>query len=254
MAVTTQRRITFNGAYEGVPGISKIVRGTKYMRGWIMVGHSNAAGGSERMMRYPTSGFDSATAMNDGGPLAIAGADANGGLRVIALEPNVNFAVTAGASTSVTVTNSATSKLVTLTADVATMTAANAVQAVQANAEANKLVMLTYTGTGAGLIAAAVAAYAPYVRLLGVAAGEFDATDVTGSDTTLDPYEHYAQIMQGSIGLVPDSTTPPIAGQMAWVTDNAIVTADWAPLLLPVYCDKVSGGLAFCRLPQMRSA
>lgn len=248
MATTLQRRIEFSGAFEGVPGLAKIVRATAYKRGWIMVGHD------DRMMAYPTGGFNSATASTGGGPLAVAGADANGGFRVIAKEPNVSFQIGPGASTVVTVTNSLTLKVVLLTGPGASLTAAEGVQAVQSNAEANKLVDLTYTGTGAGLIAVAAATSVPWVRILGVAGGEFDATDVTGADTALDKFAHYAQIMQGSIALVPDSTTPPVAGQVGWIKDNDTVTADWAPLLLPVFVDKISGGMAFCRLPQMRSA
>lgn len=250
MATTLQRRIEFSGAFEGVPGLAKIVRATAYKRGWVMVGHD------DRMMAYPTNGFNSATATTEGGPLAVAGADANGGFRVIAKEPNVSFQVANGANTVVTVVNltGLTLKVVLLTGSVAYLTAAEAVQAVQANAEANKLVDLTYTGTGAGLIEVAPATSVPWVRILGVAGGEFDATDVTGADTALDKFAHYAQIMQGSIALVPDSTTPPVAGQVGWIKDNDTVTADWAPLLLPVFVDKISGGMAFCRLPQMRSA
>lgn len=252
-AVTLQRRIEFNGAYEGVPGIAKIVQGTKYMRGWVMVGHYDPANLSDRMMRYPTSGFDSASSLAAGGPMAVAGADANGGFRVIAKEPNVKLQIANGATTSVTVTQSTTFKVILLTADVATVTAAVALQALLGNAQARELIDAHYTGTGAGLIAVFDATQAPFVRMLGVAAGEFDASDAV-ADTALDKFAHYAQIMSGSVGLLPDATSPPTAGQVAWISDNATVTADWAPLLLPVYVDKVSGGLAFCRLPAMRSA
>lgn len=253
-AVTLQRRVEFNGAYEGVPGLAKIVQGTKYMRGWVMVGHYDPANLADRMMRYPTGGFDSASSLAAGGPLAVAGADADGGFRVIAKEPNVKLQIANGATTSVTVTQSTTFKVILLTADVATVTAAVALQALLANAQVRELIDAHYTGTGAGLIAVFAATQAPFVRLLGVAAGEFDASDVPAADTTLDKFAHYAQIMSGSVGLLPDSTSPPTAGQVAWISDNATVTADWAPLLLPVYVDKVSGGLAFCRLPAMRSA
>jgi len=251
-AVTLQRRIEWNGAYEGVPGIAKIVRGTKYKRGWVMVGHFTDS--TDRMMRYPTSGFDSTASLADGGPLAVAGADANGGFRVIAREPNVHLQIVNGATTSVVVNQNTTVKVILLTADVATVTAAVALQALLGNEQAGELIDAHYTGTGAGLIAALTSTQVPWVRLLGVASGEFDASDVTGADTALDKFAHYAQIMSGSVGLLPDATSPPTAGQMGWITDNATVTADWAPLLLPVYVDKVSGGLAFCRLPMMRSA
>jgi len=253
-AVTLQRRVEFNGAYEGVPGMAKIVQGTKYKRGWVMVGHYDPANLTDRMMRYPTGGFDSALSIAAGGPLAVAGADANGGFRVIAKEPNVKLQIANGATTSVTVTQSTIFKVILLTADVATVTAAVALQALLGNDQAGELIDAHYTGTGAGLIAVFAASQAPFIRLLGVAAGEFDASDVTGADTALDKFAHYAQIMSGSVGLLPDATSPPTAGQMGWITDNATVTADWAPLLLPVYVDKVSGGLAFCRLPMMRSA
>lgn len=243
MALTEQRRISFSGSYNGLPGLASVVRATKYKRGWVMVGHGT------RMMGYPTGGFDNATASTGGGPLAVAGADADGGLRVIAKEPNVKLQVANGASAIVTVTNSTTFKLIFLTAPVATATAADAVQYLLGNADAAKLIAVTYTGTGAGLIAAAAATEVPFVRLLGVAAGEYDASDTTGSDPTVDIYEHLAQIYAGTIGLLPDSTTPPVAGQVAWIKDNATVTADWAPLLLPVYVDSISGGLAYCSLP-----
>lgn len=255
MAVTLQRRIQ-TGTYEGVPGIPLIVRGTKFMRGWVMVGHSEPAGGADRMMSYPTSGFDSAVTLVNGGPLAVAGADANGGFRVIAKEPNVKFQIvdaTAGKPTIVTVTQSTIYKIVVLTADVAAVTAVVGMNAVLASSEANRLVDLTFSGTGAGLVAVAAAALAPYVRLLGLSLGEYDASDTTGADVVVDKFAHEAQIMQGCVGLLPDSTTPPVSGQWAWVKDNATVTADWAPLLLPVFVEKVSGGLAYCRLPHQRS-
>ena len=54
MAVTSQRRIGMTGTYEGVPGIPLIVRGTKYMRGWVMVGHNDPEHTGDRMMSYPT--------------------------------------------------------------------------------------------------------------------------------------------------------------------------------------------------------
>ena len=256
MAVTSQRRIGMTGTYEGVPGIPLIVRGTKYMRGWVMVGHKDPALAADRMMSYPTGGFDSAVLAANGGPSIVAGADANGGFRVIAKEPNVKFQIvdaTAGKPTIVTVTQSTIYKIVVLTADVAAVTAVVGMNAVLASADASKLVDLTFSGTGAGLVAVAAAASIVHVRLLGLAMGEADASDTTVDDVVVDKFAHEAQIMQGCLGLLPDATTPPISGQWAWVKDNATVTADWAPLLLPVFVEKVSGGLAFCRLPHQRS-
>ena len=78
-------------------------------------------------------------------------------------------------------------------------------------------------------------------------------SDTTADDVVVDKFAHEAQIMQGCLGLLPDATTPPVSGQWAWIKDNATVTADWAPLLLPVYVEKVSGGLAYCNLPHQRS-
>lgn len=250
MATAELRRIQSSDGYdlEGVPGTTKVLRGNKYKRGWVAVGHHD--GTDDRMMAYPTGGFNSAVTLANGGPLAVAGADANGGFRVIAKQPNVKFQVANGAAPLVTVTESTIYKIVLLTAPVASATAAECVQYVTANAEANKLIDLTYTGTGAGLIAVAAATLAPWVRVLGLFAGEYDASDTTGSDVAVDQYDYAAQIMIGSLGLVNDTTTPAIAGQDAWISDNVTATGNWAPLLLPVLCEKVRGELAYCRLPR----
>ena len=77
-ATATQRRALWLGhTHAPREGVTKALRGTLWRPGWLLVAHN------DRLMPNPTGGFNNANAVNDGGPLSVAGADADGGLRII---------------------------------------------------------------------------------------------------------------------------------------------------------------------------
>ena len=89
-ATTVQRRPKWLGEHCTRHGVNNILRGTKWEAGWLIASHD------DRLMAYPDGGFDNATTAINGGPLQVPGADANGGLRLIAKRRSITFALVNG--------------------------------------------------------------------------------------------------------------------------------------------------------------
>lgn len=249
-AATQQRRITAMGdTLREMPGLSKVLRGLVYHRGCVLVGHG------DRQMPYPTGGFNSAALLADGGPLQIAGENVNGGLRIIANQPNVHFSLANAAALAINVVDAGTIRVITVVAPVATTTAAVLAAALNADANASSLASFTFTGTGAGNIAAATSVLIPWVRVLGLASGPFDSSAwPTGTDEPCDPNAVGVTAYVGELGLEMDESAPPAAGQVCYLTDNQTVTASFSALALPLCCVEVRDGQAMCRLPHRAAA
>lgn len=241
-AATQFRHITERSASDR-QALASILAGTKWYRGTIVVGHGT------RMMAYPTGGFNNANTPTAGGPLQVAGADANGGLRLIAKQPNVRFQMNvsgAGTAVTTTVVDAGTTQDVTVTANTGVI--ANEVQrSILGNAHAASLVQVGTTGTGAGAVANfGTETAVPFVRLLGLANGDIDASaDV--ADVAIDnPCDYPYTVRYGVLGLEMAAAMSAIPGPK-FVTDNQTVTENYAALLLPINCDEIDDGLAFCR-------
>lgn len=245
-AATKTRKIVQRGsAGADIPGLAQILAGAAWKRGWIMCGHD------DRLMPYPTNGFNNANTAAAGGPLQVAGASADGGLRMIAKEAGVQyFQVTVGAGTAVTsiiVSDGGTTRNIAVEANISA-TAATVVAALRARADVMELIDVTYRGTGGAAIAGSaggVPADVPFVRLLGLANGDVDASAEVADVTVSDPIDYPYTIRRGVLGLLPDATFA-LSGRK-YVTDNQTVTENYAALLLPIFCDEVDDGLAFCR-------
>lgn len=243
-AATDQVRITIqrNRASRADANVTKALRGTKWKRGWFLVAHD------DRLMPYPTGGFNSAVTAANGGPLQVAGADANGGLRLIAKQPNVRFVMNvsgAGTTVSTVVVDAGTTQDVVVTANIS-VTAREAQRSILANAHAAMLVDVGTTGTGAGAVADfATETAVPFVRPYGWATSEVDVTG-EASDVVLDPLAQLGAVEYGIGRLLTDGTvmTP---GQV-FLTDNQTVTTNYAALLLPLHCDHLFDGDAYCEV------
>lgn len=106
---------------------------------------------------------------------AIAGADANGGLKVWARQSNVRLQIVGGTSKALGVTVSYANagyidvvlQQATDGGGLTTSTAAAAAEALRAHGLARRLIRVAYTGTGAGLTATTTATTVPVLRLLG---------------------------------------------------------------------------------------
>lgn len=249
-AATQQRRITPMGdTLREMPGLSKVLRGIVYHRGCVLVGHG------DRQMPYPTGGYNSAAPLADGGPLQIAGADANGGLRAIAKQPNVRVSIVNGASLAILVGDPGPDILIAVTCPVASTTASTLAAALNADANASSLASFTFTGTGAGNIFAAISLLIPWVRVLGLASGPFDSSAwPPGTDEPCDPNAVGVTAFVGELGLEMDDSAPPAAGQICYLIDNQTVSANFAALALPLCCVEVRDGQAMCRLPHKAAA
>jgi len=206
-------------------------------------------------MPYPTGGFNSATALVDGGPLQVVGADANGGLRLIGKQPSVQFQIANGASLAIEVGDPGPLLLVSVVCPVASTTANALAAALRANADTAQLLDVAPTGTGAGFVAAFDAATIPWVRILGLASNAFDSSAwPAGTDELADPNATGVSVFVGELGLEIDDTAPPVAGQQCWAIDNQTVTANFSALALPLCCVEVRDGQAMCRLPHRAAA
>lgn len=226
-------------------GPSKVLAGAAWKRGWIMCGHG------DRLMPYPTNGFNNANTAAAGGPLQIAGASADGGLRIIAKEAGVQyFQATVGAGTavtSITVSDGGTTRNIAVTTNVSA-TAATVVAALRARADVMELIDVTYRGTGGAAIAdsaGGVPADVPFVRLLGKAVAEADFSDkVADVDIEVLADAPYTQRF-GVLGLQMAAAFS-VPGRK-YVLDNQTATENYAALLLPIHCVEVDDDLAFCR-------
>jgi hypothetical protein len=240
-AATKFRHITDRGGESfDRPALASILAGTKWYRGTVVVGHGS------RMMAYPTNGFNNANTPTAGGPLQVAGADGNGGLRLIAKRPNVRFELATGAAASVIVTDTGatqTVSVVVVTADDSDL-ANSVVAAVRAHAAASQLLDIVATGNGSSVVGTQVPIDVPFVRLLGLANGDVD-NSASVADVDVDNVNDYPYtVRRGVLGLE-------IAAAMSlpgpkFVTDNQTITENYAALLLPIHCDEIDDGLGYC--------
>lgn len=251
-ATVTERRMdNFSaGTQTGRHGPLKVLRGAAWERGWVLVAHGIQAV-ADRLMPYPTGGFDSAITAINGGPLQVPGADANGGFRVIGKRPNVLFQVVGGAALSVAVIiNPDSSYQVQLTTILASTTAAAAVQAIRGHALASKCVDLNYTGTGGGLTAGLSSTAVPYVRIAGIAGGKADNSGDAVNDATLTFGDRPEQVFFGRWGMYfsGGGSLAMMAPQQVWLVDNQTVDAAYTPLLLPLCCSSFENDIAVCEI------
>jgi hypothetical protein len=240
-AATKFRHITDRGGESfDRPALASILAGTKWYRGTVVVGHGS------RMMAYPTNGFNNANTPTAGGPLQVAGADGNGGLRLIAKRPNVRFELATGAAASVIVTDTGatqTVSVVVVTADDSDL-ANSVVAAVRAHAAASQLLDIVATGNGSSVVGTQVPIDVPFVRLLGLANGDVD-NSASVADVDVDNVNDYPYtVRRGVLGLE-------IAAAMSlpgpkFVTDNQTITENYAALKLPIHCDEIDDGLGYC--------
>lgn len=246
-AIATLRRPVWRGPHSPRHGVTTILRGASWKAGWVIVAHA-LAGTGDRLMPYPTSGFNSAVTAANGGPLQVPGGDVNGTLRVIAKIPNARFYMPttgAGSAAAVQVTHgSVTTVIVTIGS---ATTALTVWQAVRAHAEANEVVDIGLAGTGASLAVAISTTDAPYVRIYGVARADVDNSADLTTDATLTlgtPEEACGDAGQYGLEMSDSGSAP----GPAYLVDNQTVTFLKAPLLLPTPCRSIENGLAFCDL------
>lgn len=229
-------------------GLGYILDGTKWYRGTILVGHG------DRMMAYPDGGFNNANTPAQGGPLQVAGSDADGGLRLIAKQARVKyFQIRVGAGTAVTglaVVDGGTTRNIVVTANLST-TADTVYQALKANAAVMELLGdVFYTGNGTGIIAdsaGGVLADVPFVRLLGLANGDVDATaaDIVADVEIENPNDYPYTVRVGELGLEIDAAMS-LPG-VKYITDNQTLTENYAALKLPIFVPEVEDGLAYAK-------
>lgn len=245
MAAATQaRHLTQRGSHAADrPALPKILAGTKWYRGTVIVGHG------DRMMAYPANGFNSPLTAAQGGPLQVPGADANGGLRLIAKEPHVRFVQTLVVGPQpimVTVLDAGSTLDIDVLGEIGD-TANEIVRAIQAHAMASSLVAVASTGTGLGAaVAFGPATAVPFVRLLGLACGDVDATADVADVDVANIFDYPYTVRRGVLGLELETATTALPGRKS-VLDNQTITENFAPLLLPIFCDEIDNGLAFCR-------
>lgn len=244
MAAATKARSVTQRGTSGAdrPGLASILAGTKWYRGTIIVGHAS------RMMAYPTGGFNNANTAAAGGPLQVAGSDADGGLRLIAKQPNVRFVNTvsgAGTAITVTVVDGGTTLDVTVTCNTSVI-ARDAARAILGHAHAASLVDVGFTGTGGSAVSDfSTPTAVPFVRLLGLANGDIDASADVTDQTIENPHDYPYTVRRGVLGVVPDASMSVPATK--YIVDNQTITENYAALLLPIFCDEIDDGLGFCR-------
>lgn len=205
-----------------------ILKGQKIPRGALAMAHNGRA-----MNAGP---LDITKSVADGGPLKATGADANGHVYFWTLfgqGVSVSLANAVALSISVDVAN-----VVAIKGPVASLTAAEVVQAVQAHARASQLLECQYSGTGAGLFAAMAPTSVPHVELLGVAMFDLDNSSDAVNDNTIPPGQ--AEFRYGKMYLLNDTGNPVAATGvpgMGYVLDNVTITAIRTAYCLPVRID-----------------
>ena len=235
-ATTVQRRPKWLGEHCTRHGATSILRGTKFEAGWLIANHDG------RLMAYPDGGFNSATTAINGGPLQVPGADANGGLRLIAKRKSVSFSLQNGAAVAVAVLQNG----VLLTCPVASTTANSARQAIAGNAEAAQLVDVATTGTGLGFVAVIAQSSVPCVTLFGVSKVPVDASTMATDTPIVVGSALEAQGDTGVFGLLYSDAPHP--GQCVDVINNNEVSPVRTYLCLTVECVSVLEDLAFCEV------
>ena len=208
-----------------------VLRGQKIPRGCVAMAHNGRA-----MNAGP---LDITKSVADGGPLKATGADANGHVYFWSLfgqGVSVSLANAVALSISVDVAN-----VVAIKGPVASLTAAEVVQAVQAHARASQLLECQYSGTGAGLFAAMAPTSVPHVELLGVAMFDLDNSSDAVNDNTIPVSS--AEFRYGKMWLLNDTAGTPVTSSGApgtgYMLDNATVTSVRTPYCLPVRIDEL---------------
>lgn len=209
-----------------------VLRGQKIPRGCVAMAHNGRA-----MNAGP---LDITKTVAQGGPLKATGADANGHIYFWSLfGENVQVSITNGAALAITV--DPVFNIVQIVAPVASTTASEVVQAVQAHARASQLVECEFGGTGAGLIVAMVSTAVPHVELLGVSMFEIDNSADASNDNTIPVSS--AEFRYGKMWLLNDTAGTPVTSSGApgtgYMLDNATVTSVRTPYCLPVRIDEL---------------
>jgi hypothetical protein len=234
-ATTVQRRPKWLGEHGTRHGATSILRGTKFEAGWLIANHDG------RLMAYPDGGFDNALTAVNGGPLQVPGADANGGLRIIAKRRNVTFTLTNG-TLGVSVTNHS----IVLTCPVASTTALAAKQYLLERYSVAELIDVGFSGTGAGLVATIASTAVPCVTLFGVSKVPVDASTMATDTAIVVGSALEAQGDTGCFGLIFNGA--PYPGCKVAVINNNEVSTLRTPLCLEVECVSVLEDLAFCEV------
>jgi len=165
---------------------------------------------------------------------AIAGADANGGLKVWARQSNVRLQIAGGTSkalgVTVTFANAGYIDVVLQQATdgggLTTSTAAAAAEALRAHGLARRLIRVAYTGTGAGLTATTAATAVPVLRLLGWSSKTYgDAASVADQAIEMEFKTGIALAAAAA-----DAPTRAQLGSKVRVADNLTVGSVLGPL------------------------
>mgnify|MGYP003557419867 FL=1 len=234
-ATTVQRRPKWLGEHCTRHGVNNILRGTKFEAGWLIASHD------DRLMAYPDGGFNNATTAINGGPLQVPGADANGGLRLIAKRRSVTFTLVNG-----TLGVSVTYNSIVLTCPVASTTALAAKQYLLERHSVAELVDVGFSGTGGGLVAAIASTAVPCVRLFGVSKVPVDASTMATDTAIVVGSALEAQGDTGVFGLIYSGA--PFPGCKVAVINNNEISVTRTPLCLEVECVSVLDDLAFCEV------
>lgn len=227
-AATLQLRWTKHGCGQRVRnGVTKVLRGASWKSGWVIVAHN------DRLMPYPTGGFDSAVTIANGGPLNIAGADANGGMRLIAKFPKVRLSVTrGGVANTLTVLYSSGTNVDILIVLTNTATAQDEHLLIRSHAEAMRYVDCNFTGNGGGVAGAQSLTDVPHVRIYGISQSEVKNDDASND---LDFTEgDQAEVCEYGMFKISSSAALSVPAK-AFLADNQAVQPLAAPLLLPVH-------------------
>jgi len=234
-ATTVQRRPVWLGEHATRHGATSILRGTKFEAGWLIACHDG------RLMAYPDGGFDNALTAINGGPLQVPGADANGGLRIIAKRRGVTFTLVNG-----TLGVAVTFNSVVLTCPVASTTALAAKQYLLERHSVAELIDVGFSGTGGGLVAAIALSSVPCVTLFGVSKVPVDASTMATDTPIAVGSALEAQGDTGVFGLIYNGA--PFPGCKVAVINNNEIALTRTPLCLEVECVSVLEDLAFCEV------
>lgn len=202
-------------------GPQLVLRGKKLWKGAIILFHNGRA--------MPAGSFDNANSINDGGPLAVAGADANGGLRLIARTKRVTFTIVDAMVTGVDLQlqyNASGDLDIVANTTVASMSAIKLANAIRAHAIIRQLVDVNYTGTGGGFVAAFSTAAVPFVGIAGICKKTVDNSADTSNDLDVSSSNFYPMEFDlGSPYMVPAaSTAAPAAANVGGIVS---IADDW---------------------------
>jgi len=213
----------------------KILRGAHIFVGALCAFHDDGAGAGTRLM--PVTDLQNANTPAQGGPLQIAGADANGGLRAFAKAPNIYFVITTSGTTpvvSVVLPTGAGQPGVAVTC-ANTTTAAEIAQAVMGNAAARELMQIYFTGNGSTAAGQITTTTLPYYRLAGWAKREYDNSADTSNDLAVS---EVIELDTGKGFMANDTTDAASAndvGGMVSVLDDQTIQRGQHPLTLKAF-------------------